>query len=82
MKSSGTSYFEKTSESTGSLKEGKKHGKWTDRDDNGSAWEGSYVEGKRQGDWVVRFSNGGVAEGPYVEGQVSRPVDHRPRGRK
>ena len=65
----GTSYYERTSESTGSLKEGKKHGKWTDRDANGRAWEGSYVEGKRQGEWVVRFSNGSVAEGPYMDGE-------------
>ena len=65
----GIYYSKKASESTGSLTEGKKHGKWTDRDDNGRAWEGSYVEGKRQGEWVVRFSNGSVAEGPYMDGE-------------
>ena len=64
-----TSYFEKTLESTGSLKEGKKHGKWTDQDANRSAWEGSYVAGKRHGQWIVRRADGIESKQFYVYGE-------------
>ena len=63
-----TGYFEEASESTGSLTEGKKHGKWTDRDDNESVWEGSYMEGKRHGQWVGRDEDGSESEVFFVYG--------------
>ena len=63
----------KTSESTGSLQGGKRHGDWVLRFASGSVSEGSYVEGKRHGDWVLRLADGGVQEGPYVDGKKQGP---------
>ena len=72
----------KTSESTGSLTEGKGHGQWVVRQANGVVAEGPYVEGKQHGQWVVRYADGTVWEGPYVEGKqhgqwVTRYADGR-----
>ena len=52
-------YLKKTSESTGSLTEGKKHGKWTDRDEDGSESEVFFVYGDRVG---------GTSEAEEMEG--------------
>ena len=61
---------EKTSESTGSLTDGKRHhGQWVIRDADGDVGEGPYVDGKMHGQWVLRFASGGVQEGPYVDGK-------------
>ena len=67
---------------TGSLKDGKRHGRWVERND---IWveEGPYMEGKRHGHWVsVSASDGSVAEeGPYVEGKRhGQWVRHFPSG--
>ena len=59
---------EKTSESTGSLTDGKRHGQWVLRFADGLVDEGPYVDGKRHGRWVARPADGGVWEGPYLEG--------------
>lgn len=61
---------EKTSESTGSLQDGKRYEKWIVREADGDVWEGSYVDGKRHGDWVWRTADGDVWKGPYVRGKV------------
>ena len=37
---------------TGQHQRGRYHGKWVNRDNDGSLWEGSYVDGKRHGRWV------------------------------
>ena len=60
---------EKTSESTGSLTDGKRHGQWVNRFADGLVDEGPYVDGKRHGRWVARPADGGVWEGPFVDGK-------------
>ena len=60
----------KTSESTGSLQDGKRHERWVVREADGDVWEGSYLEGKRHGDWVWRTADGSVWEGPFVSGKL------------
>ena len=61
---------EKTSESTGSLTDGKRHhGQWVIRDADGDVQEGPYVDGKMHGQWVLRYAEGDVQEGPYVDGK-------------
>ena len=60
---------EKTSESTGSLTDGKMHGPSVIREADGGVWEGPYVDGKRHGQWVIREADGDVWEGPYVDGK-------------
>ena len=64
---------EKTSESTGSLTDGKAHGPWVSREADGDVWEGPYVDGKKHGPWVWRYSDGLVQEGPYVDGKMHGP---------
>ena len=59
----------RTVESTGLLREGKRHGQWVLRDASGNFFEGPLVEGKRHGRWVIRFASGRVDEGPYVAGK-------------
>ena len=58
-----------TSESTGDLKDGKQHGRWVIRDQDGNIQEGPFVDGEQQGQWVLRFAEGDVEEGPYVDGK-------------
>ena len=60
---------EKTSESTGSLTDGRKHGQWVLRLWDGNVAEGPYVNGKEHGQWVLRSESGEVQKGPYVEGK-------------
>lgn len=60
----------KTSKSTGSLQDGKGHGRWVVRESDGDVWEGSYVEGTRHGDWVWHTADGNVWEGPIVRGKL------------
>ena len=60
---------EKTSESTGSLTDGKRHGQWVNRFADGLVDEGPYVDGKRHGRWVILDVDGDVGEGPYVDGK-------------
>ena len=59
----------KSSESTGSLEDGKMHGQWVLRDADGDVGEGPYVEGKRHGEWVLRFRSGEVQTGSFIEGK-------------
>lgn len=59
----------KTLVATGSLKDGKVHGRWVLRWQDGKVEEGSYLNWKRQGRWVIRNANGDVDEGPYVKGK-------------
>ena len=53
---------------TGSLKKGRKHGKWVDRSLYGLE-EGTYADGKKHGEWISRNSRGQVWRGPYVDGK-------------
>ena len=64
---------EKTSESTGSLTDGKRHGPWVLRFEDGGVQEGPYVDGKKHGPWVSRLADGGVQEGPFVDGKRHGP---------
>ena len=63
---------QKTNESTGRLRDGKKHGDWVVPYADGTvASKGPYVDGKRHGQWVERHrhARGYVDEGPYVDGK-------------
>ena len=60
---------EKTIRSTGTLSNGKRHGRWVTSRANGVVQEGPYVDGKPHGRWVTRYPDGMVREGPYVEGK-------------
>ena len=57
-----------TQTATGTLSDGKRHGHWVERGDDGSVWEGHFVDGKPHGHWVERDADGSVWEGPYVDG--------------
>ena len=59
----------KTSEDTGRLQAGKKHGQWVLRRENGDVFEGPYVEGKFHGPWIVRLADGRVQEGAFLDGK-------------
>ena len=59
---------EQSSESTGLLQDGKRHGPWVMRWSNGNVGEGPVVDGEEQGHWVIRQPNGTVGEGPVVDG--------------
>ena len=54
----------------GNFVDGKEHGQWVRRSDDGSVEEGPYVDGKAHGHWVFREADGLVNEGPYVEGKA------------
>ena len=57
-----------TSESTGSLVEGKRHGQWVERSADGNVGEGPFVEGKLISDrWVVRDRSGKILPDGKVE---------------
>ena len=56
------------SEPGGPYVNGKRHGSWTVRFENGSVYEGPYVEGNRHGRWVETAADGGRQEGHYVAG--------------
>ena len=58
-----------STEDTGHLQEGQRHGQWVERSSIGHVAEGPYSEGKRAGQWVFRYPDGKVSEGPYVEGK-------------
>ena len=66
----------KTTESSGRLESGKRHGRWRIRSWNGHVYEGPYEQGKRQGKWVIQWADddgnlsGNQMEGPYVEGKM------------
>ena len=61
---------EKTSESTGSLTDGKRRGNWVEQEADGDVWEGPYVDGRRHGKWIWRLANGTVWKGPYEAGKL------------
>ena len=78
----GTSYYERTSESTGSLKEGKKHGNM-DRSRCQRKSVGRLLCGGQEARRLGRALFERECCGrPLCGRRVSRPVDHRPRGRK
>ena len=55
---------------TGELRDGKKHGHWTERDDDGYLSEGPYLDGRRHGHWRIEGTDGGfLSEGPYLDGR-------------
>ncbi len=60
---------QETIETTGRLRNGKRHGRWVMQWADGGISEGPYDEGERHGPWVERWANGTVGEGRYVEGQ-------------
>ena len=61
---------QKTNESTGRFRDGKKHGDWVVPYADGTvASKGPYVDGKKHGRWVIRWADGNVGGGPYVDGK-------------
>ena len=59
----------KTSENTGRMQAGMKHGQWVLRRENGDVFQGPYVEGKFHGPWILRLADGTVQEGSFMEGK-------------
>ena len=57
-------------EETGTLSNGKMHGRWVLRFVSGQVEEGPFVDGKRHGRWVVRSAKGTVGEGLFVDGEM------------
>ena len=57
-------------EETGTLSNGKMHGRWVLRFASGQVEEGPFVDGKRDGSWVVRSVKGTVGEGLFVDGEM------------
>ncbi len=55
---------------TGTLSNGKMHGRWVLRFASGQVEEGPFVDGKRHGRWVVRSAKGTVGKGLFVDGEM------------
>ena len=71
-------YWEK---GLGSYKEGKRHGLWRWRNNDGTSALGSYVEGKEHGEWTIHDKDGVEVKGPYVKGKRhGRWVEHEDDG--
>ena len=74
-------------EARGSLRDGKQHGHWVERNDPYGGLipgtdEGPYVDGKRHGHWVERSDGGRRDEGRYANGlQHGRWVTYSSSGR-
>lgn len=74
-------------ESTGSLQNGRRYGKWVGSYPYGK-WEGSYMHGRRHGHWFFHYGepySPAEEEGPYVDGKrhghwVTRELDGREGG--
>ena len=69
--SGGTGWYE----ATGHMRDGKEHGRWVGRGDQGSS-EGEYVDGQPEGHWVERYHPANassdshyVEEGQYLSGK-------------
>ena len=63
-----TDYWE--TRGTGQIQDGKRHGHWALRWENGIVEEGPYIDGEPHGDWVLRAADDSViGEGPYVNGK-------------
>ena len=58
-----------STESTGTVSEGRRQGHWVVRSADGGGQEGTFVDGKRQGHWVMRSADGGGQEGTFVDGK-------------
>ena len=74
-------------EARGSLRDGKQHGRWVERNDPYGGLipgtdEGPYVDGERHGHWVERSDGGRRDEGSYASGlQHGRWVTYSSSGR-
>ena len=66
-----------SSAETGTLSNGKRHGRWVLRFASGQVEEGPFVDGKRHGRWVVRAVKGTVGEGRFVDGEMRGPWVYR-----
>ena len=53
----------------GPVVDGKRHGHWVLRSEDGSTHEGPFVDGKPHGHWSERHADGDVYEGPAVDGK-------------
>ena len=62
-----------TSESSGTLVRGKRHGRWVVRHKDGGTSEGSFAGGRMHGRWVFRWPDGMCRVGHYSHGKRSRP---------
>ena len=60
---------QETVETTGRLRNGKRHGRWIMHWADGGVSEGKFAKGRRHGRWMERWTNGTVGEGRYVKGQ-------------
>lgn len=60
---------QETVETTGRLRNGKRHGRWVMHWADGGVSEGTFSQGRRHGRWAERWTNGTVGEGRYVKGR-------------
>ena len=60
---------QETIETTGRLRNGRRHGRWVMHFADGGVSEGTFSKGQRHGRWVERWVNGTVGEGRYVKGR-------------
>ena len=68
-------------EDVGPYVAGRKHGRWTLTQPDGSRHEGPYEHGKRHGHWTIAQGDGHRGEGPYLDGKKhGRWIEHRPDG--
>ena len=58
--SGGTGWYE----ATGHMRDGKEHGRWVGRGDQGSN-EGEYADGQREGHWIHRYHPADVSSGSH-----------------
>ena len=62
---------------SGWLRQGKQHGRWVERHDDGTEVEGSCYNGICHGPWVRRQADGTVEKGRYVDGNRDGQWVHR-----
>ena len=66
---------------TGKIQQGKLHGQWSMRHDDGIVREGPFMDGEQHGHWVARNPDSSVYEGPMVDGKAhGRWVVRNPDG--
>ena len=63
----------RSSEHTGAMVRGKRHGRWVGRHNDGGTSEGSFADGKMHGRWVFRWTDGMCRVAHFSHGKRSRP---------
>ena len=66
----GTNGENTSTNGPGPYQNGKRHGTWIVRNDNGNVYETPYVSGERHGTQIWRSAGGSVTETPFVNGEI------------